>query len=107
MAVDVRLADTLSTLLAQSSPEMWTALEITGTARDPGVAVVCAIRTDEKPGAGAPVPGLTLLRGRQRPALTALNPLSDNRLDAKPVRLSEDLLDQLQWPAGRAEVAPV
>jgi type VII secretion protein EccE len=107
VAADGQLADTLSKLLAHSSPEMWTALEITGTATDPAVTVVCAIRTDDKPGAGAPIPGLTLLRGRQRPALNALNPLSDHRLDAKPVRLAEDLLDQLQWPAGRAEVAPV
>lgn len=107
VTVDARLTDTLAELWAHSSPETWTALEITGTATDPGITVVCAIRSDDKPGARAPIPGLTLLRGRQRPALNALNPLSDNRLDANPVRLSEDLLDQLQWPAGRAATVPV
>jgi type VII secretion protein EccE len=107
VTVDGRLADTLSALWAHPSPEKWTALEISGTATEPGLTVVCAIRNDDKPAAGAPIPGLTLLRGRQRPALNALNPLSDNRLDAKPVRLPEDLLDQLQWPAGHAAVAPV
>jgi hypothetical protein len=74
-------------------------LEFTGTANDPGVAVVCAIRSShDKPGATAPIAGLTLLRGRQRPAIDALNPLSVDRLDAKPMRLSDGLLTNLRWP---------
>jgi hypothetical protein len=73
-------------------------LEITGTANDPGVSVVCTIRSADKPGATAPVAGLTLLRGRQRPAIDALNPLSADRLDGKSIPLSEGLLTNLRWP---------
>jgi type VII secretion protein EccE len=105
--VDDRLPETLAWIWTLPSPETWTALEITGTATDPGIAVVCTVRSEDKPGAAGPIPGLTLLRGRQRPAIDALNPLSVDRLDARPVPLSGDLLDQLQWPAGRAATAPV
>ena len=70
-------------------------MEITGTATDPGVAVVCTIRSKAKAGAAAPIPGLTLLRGRQRPAIDSLSPLSVNRLEASPVQLSEELLPNL------------
>ncbi|MET0757696.1 MAG: hypothetical protein ABWY39_07000, partial [Mycobacterium sp.] len=35
----------------------------------------CAFRTDDRPGATAPMLGLTPQRGRHRPALDALNPL--------------------------------
>jgi type VII secretion protein EccE len=107
VAVDARLPETLAEVWAMPSPEMWTALEITGIPTDPGVAVVCTVRTVDKPPKAAPIPGLTLLRGRQRPAINALNPLSVERLDAKPSRLPENLLDHLQWPAGRAVTAPV
>jgi type VII secretion protein EccE len=93
-----RLPETLAEVWALPSPETWTALEITGTATDPGIAVVCTIRSGDKPGAAAPNAGLTLLRGRQRPAIDALNPLSLDRLDAKPVPLSEGLLTDLRWP---------
>jgi type VII secretion protein EccE len=106
-AVGDRLPDTLAEVRALPSPETWTALEITGSATDPGIAVVCAVRSQDKPGAAGPVRGLTLLRGRQRPAIEALNPLSVDRLEGKAVPLSEDLLDELQWAAGRAAAAPV
>jgi hypothetical protein len=59
------------------------------------------------PGASAPIPRLTLLRGRQRPAIDALNPLSVDRLDARPTPLPKGLLDQLQWPVSRAVTEPV
>ena len=107
VAVDNRLPETLAEVWALPSPETWTVLEITGTATDPGIAVVCTVRSEDKPGASGPIPDLTLLRGRQRPAIHALNPLSVDRLDVSPVPLSEDLLDQLRWPAGRAATAPV
>lgn len=107
VAVDDRLPQTLTEIWALSSPETWTALEITGTATDPGVAVLCTLRSDDKPGARGPIQGLTLQGGRQRPAIDALNPLSVDRFDAKPVPLSEDLLDHVQWPAGRAATASV
>ena len=107
LAVNDRLPETLTEVWALPSPETWTALEITGTATDPAVAVVCTVRSDDKPGASGPIAGLTLLRGRQRPAIEALNPLSTDRLDAQPVQLSVALLDQLQWQAGRAATASV
>jgi type VII secretion protein EccE len=104
VAVDDWLPETLAGVWTLPPPETWTALEITGTATDPGIAVVCTVRSEDKPGAAGPIPRLTLLRGRQRPAI---DPLSVDRLDARPVPLSGDLLDQLQWPAGRAATAPV
>jgi type VII secretion protein EccE len=107
VAVDDRLAYTLAEVSALPSPETWIALEITGTAADPGVAVVCALRSDGRPSAKPPVAGLTLLRGRQRPALNALNPLSAGRLEAKPVPLHPELLNGLQWRVGRSATAPV
>jgi type VII secretion protein EccE len=107
VAIGDRLPETLAGVCAWPSPETWTALEITGTTSDPGIAVVCTIRLQDKPGAAGSVPGLTLLRGRQRPAIDALNPLSVDRLEAKPVPLSEDLLDQLRWAAGLVATAPV
>jgi type VII secretion protein EccE len=105
VTVDDRLAETLTEVWALPSPETWTALEITGT--DPGVAVVCTVRSEGKPGASAPIPRLTLLRGRQRPAIDALNPLSVDRLDARPTPLPKGLLDELQWPISRAVTEPV
>jgi type VII secretion protein EccE len=107
VAVNDRLPETLAEVWALPSPETWTALEISGTATDPGVAVVCKVRSEDKPGVAAPIPGLTLLRGRQRPTIDGLNPLSVDRLDGAPVPLPKDLLDQLQWPSGRAVTAPV
>jgi type VII secretion protein EccE len=105
VAVDDGLADTLDEIRSLPSPETWTALEITGTAANPGIAVVCAVRTDDRPPRSAPIRGLTLLRGRQRPALTTLHPLSADRLDARPVALPVDLLDRLRWPAGSSAAA--
>jgi len=98
ITVDDRLPEILAEVSALLSPETWTALEITGTAADPDVAVVCTIRSDDKPGATAPIAGLNLLRGRQRPAIDALNPLWMHRLDAKPVPLHQGLLTKLRWP---------
>jgi ESX secretion system protein EccE len=98
VAVDDQLAETLAAVWAGPSSEIWTAMEITGTATDPGVAVVCTIRSEDKPGAAAPIQGLTLLRGRQRPAIDSLSLLSVKRLEAFPVPLSEDLLTSVYWP---------
>jgi type VII secretion protein EccE len=107
VAVDDRFPDTLAEVRALLSPETWTALEITGTAADPGIAVVCALRSDDRPSAKPPVAGLTLLGGRQRPALNALNPLSAGRLETKPVPLHPDLLNGLHWRASRTATAAV
>ncbi|MGH3674830.1 MAG: type VII secretion protein EccE [Mycobacterium sp.] len=79
VAADDSLDQTLSAVRSHESREIWTALEFSGTATKPTVVAGCAIRTDERP-ASAPLPGLTPQRGRQRPALEALHPLSVQRL---------------------------
>lgn len=38
--------------------EAWTALEISGTTTHPNIAAACAFRTDDRPGATAPMLGL-------------------------------------------------
>jgi hypothetical protein len=58
------------------SSEIWTALEITGTAAD---SAACAIRTNDKP---VTIAGATPLNGRHRPVLDAISPLSVQRLAA-------------------------
>ncbi|HKH53516.1 MAG TPA: hypothetical protein VKA77_17340 [Mycobacterium sp.] len=98
VTVDDRLPETLAEVWSLPSPETWTALEITGTATDSGTAVVCTVRSHNRPGSAAPIPGLTLLRGRQRHAIDALNPLSVDRLEAGPVSLTEAVLGNLRWP---------
>lgn len=80
--VDDRLADTLAEIRSLPSHDTWTALEFTGAATKPSVSAVCALRTGERPATGAPIAALTPLRGRHRAALTALDPLSTERLDA-------------------------
>jgi type VII secretion protein EccE len=80
--VDDRLANTLAEIRALPSQDTWTALEFTGVATKPSVSAVCALRTTERPAAAAPIPALQPLRGRHRAALTALDPLSTERLHA-------------------------
>jgi type VII secretion protein EccE len=69
--------DVLTDVRALSAPEIWTALELTGTAADTRYAAACAVRSGDKP---AGMAGMTPLNGRHRPALAALNPLSVERL---------------------------
>jgi type VII secretion protein EccE len=78
--VDDRLADTLDEIRSLPSVETWTALEYTGKATDPQLSVACALRTAERPTTRAPIRALTPLRGRHRPALSALSPQSTDRL---------------------------
>jgi type VII secretion protein EccE len=80
------LDETLAAIAALESPETWTALEFTGDPAAPGLVVGCAVRTTQRPGAKAPVTGLTPVPGRHRPALEALHPLSSTRLTGDPVR---------------------
>jgi len=91
VTVGDRFTDTLAEVQALPSREIWTALEFTGTATNPGIAAMCAIRTEDLPAATAPIQGLVPVRGRQRPALEALNPLCADRLDAASVPFSDDL----------------
>lgn len=91
VAVTDTLADTLAGVRALSARELWTVLEFVGEPSQPQLVVGCAVYTDERPGAKAPVPGLTPQQGQHRLALQALSPLSAVRLDGIPV----DALDVL------------
>jgi hypothetical protein len=95
------IGDALAQVWALPSSEIWTALEITGTATDLRVAAACAIRSDDKPEA---IAGGTPLNGRHRAGLDALSLLSVQRLSVAPVPLGAGLPERLQWPveAGRA-----
>lgn len=96
---DDDLPGTLTQVRSQSAREIWTALEIAQAA--PGglytVTAACALRTDAAPSSAAPVAGLTLERGNQRPVLTALDPLSTQRLPGH-TEAPADLLSRLDWP---------
>ncbi|GAB2997040.1 type VII secretion protein EccE [Mycobacterium bourgelatii] len=104
VSVDSGLADRLTAIRSHPARETWTALEI-ASASGPGsqltVAAACAFRTDERPGGGVPVGGLTPQRGSQWSALLALDPLSTQRLDGHTTATG-DLLNQLVWPAPAA-----
>jgi type VII secretion protein EccE len=107
---DEAFPETLNAIRSHAAVETWTALEIAGSG-DSGVhtvAVASAFRTDAEPGTAAPVPGLTPQRGNQRPALTALDPSSTQRLDGHTVAPA-GLLTGLDWPipAVGAHRAPV
>jgi type VII secretion protein EccE len=96
--VDEGLSERLVEVWSHPTRETWTALEFSGTANQPSVVAVCALRTEEAP-AGPPLPGLRVLRGRQRPLLAALDPRSVDRLepDGAAVRLPCGLLDGVVW----------
>lgn len=94
------LPETLAAVRAQQAREIWTALEIADSGAHYTVAAACALRTDTAPGGAAPVAGLTLERGNQRPALQALDPLSTRRLDGH-TQAPADLLERLNWPTAQ------
>jgi type VII secretion protein EccE len=94
--IDERLGDRLAEVWSLAARETWTALELGGTANAPTVAVGCAFRTDEAP-AKAPLPGLQVQRGLQRPLLMALDPRSIDLLEANAAPLSDGVLDHLEW----------
>jgi type VII secretion protein EccE len=71
-------AASLEEVSGVSTAELWTAVEISGTAADLRATAVCAIRTPDKPVA---IEGLTPLNGRHRPVLDALSPTSTQRID--------------------------
>jgi type VII secretion protein EccE len=98
---DSGLPETLAAVRGQQAREIWTALEISDSAGRRTVAAVCALRTDAAPGSAAPVPGLTLERGNQRPALEAMDPLSTRRLGGH-AQAPADLLERLDWPVPAA-----
>jgi hypothetical protein len=65
-------------------------------ANSPTVAVMCAFRTDDAR-AKAPLPGLEVQRGLQKPLLIALDPRSVDRLDVDAVLLPDGVLDRMGW----------
>ena len=86
VAVDAALADTLAEIRSQRALEIWTAVEITGTATDHSVVAACAFRTAGKPAAAAPLAGLIPQHGNHRVALRALSPGSVHLLGGRPGR---------------------
>ncbi|MGE2713185.1 type VII secretion protein EccE [Mycolicibacterium litorale] len=107
VTVDERLAETLDAVASHPSAETWTAVDIVGEPQHPEVIVGCTLRTPDKPRARGPLPGLTPQRGRQRPAVQALHPLSDERLEGRATPVTEDVLHGLRWPAGRCRAVDV
>lgn len=63
VAADADLAATLEAIRGLDATEVWSAIEITGSRTAPALAAACAVRTEQKPGAGMPLPGLTAERG--------------------------------------------
>lgn len=94
VAVTDDLADTLVSISTLSS-QVWTALEFTGDPAHPDLTVAAAVRTEERPAAKGPRKGLTPVRGRQRPALEALSPLSPARLEGNATALPDAVLTRL------------
>jgi type VII secretion protein EccE len=97
--VDTALPNTLAAIWSYPVREVWTALEVAGVGADQTLAVACAFRTDAAPGAGGPLPGLISQAGIQRAALSALDPLSSQRLDGHVVLPEALLLERLRWPS--------
>jgi type VII secretion protein EccE len=97
--VDTALPNTLAAIWSYPVREVWTALEIAGSGSSRTLAVACALRTDGRPGPRGPLPGLMSQSGNQRPALTALHPLSTQRLDGHSPLPEALLLTRLRWPS--------
>jgi type VII secretion protein EccE len=83
-----------------SASEIWTVLEFSSDTRHSVVAAACAVRTEAAP--DVPAAGLVSLRGRQRPVLAAMDPLSVQRLGTPVTELSAELLARLSWPLAAA-----
>src|SRR6185437_2546435 len=104
--VDTALPNTLAAIWSYPVREVWTAVEISGSGENQTLAVACAFRTDAKQSASGPLPGLISKSGIQRAALTALDPLSNQRLDGHVVLPESLLLERLRW-ASTAQPQPV
>lgn len=102
---DAALPETLAAIASYPARERWTVLEIAddGAGRRT-VAVGCALRTGTAPkgGAAGPPAGLHPHTGSHGAALTALHPLSTQRLDGHSA-LPADLLARLRWPSAAAQ----
>jgi type VII secretion protein EccE len=100
---DTALPNTLAAIWSYPVREAWTALELTGSGDEQTLAVACAFHTDAPPAAGGPLPGLISQAGNQRPALTALHPLSSQQLDGHVDLPEALLLARLRWPTAIAQ----
>lgn len=105
--VDSALPDMLAAIRSHAARETWTVLEIGGAKDRLTLAVACAFRSEGRPSASAPLPGLTPQNGNHWPALMALDPISTCRLDGH-TDVPVGLLERLRWPsaAGRARSRP-
>lgn len=104
--VDTALPNTLAAIWSYPIREVWTVLEVAGAGAEQTLAVGCAFRTDAAPGASGPLPGLVSQAGIQRAALSALDPLSSQRLADHVVLPDALLLERLRW-ASTAQPQPV
>jgi type VII secretion protein EccE len=95
--VDTALPNTLAAIWSYPVREVWTAAEVSGSGDDQTLAVACAFLTEAAPGASGPLPGLVSKSGIQRAALTALDPLSGQRLDGHVALPESLLLERLRW----------
>lgn len=101
--VDSALPNTLAAIWSYPVRETWTTLEVTGSGEEQTLAAACAFHTDAPPAAGGPLPGLISHSGNHRPALTALHPLSTQRLDGHVAPPEALLLTRLRWPSTVAQ----
>ena len=104
--VDTALPNTLAAIWSYPVREVWSAAEVSGAGDDQTLAVACAFVTDAAPGASGPLPGLISKSGIQRAALTALDPLSSQRLDGHLPLPESLLLERLRW-ASTARLQPI
>lgn len=104
--VDTALPNTLAAIWSYPVREVWTAAEVSGAGDEQTLAVACAFRTDARPAPNGPLPGLISKSGIQRAAVTALDPLSRERLDGHVLLPDSLLLERLRW-ASTAEPQPV
>jgi type VII secretion protein EccE len=104
--VDTALPNTLAAIWSYPVREVWTVLEVAGAGAEQTLAVGCAFRTDAAPGATGPLPGLISQAGIQRAALSALDPLSSQRLAGHVVVPDALLLERLRW-ASTAQPQPI
>lgn len=104
LRVDDRLSDTFAAIWAADASEIWTVVEIAGTAERRTVAAGCALRTDDRAPAAGPLPGLDAEHGNHRAALQALHPLSGRRLPGH-TDAPEPVIAQLRWPTSAAQTA--
>nr|WP_084206688.1 type VII secretion protein EccE [Segniliparus rugosus] len=75
--------------------ERWVALELAGAPRAPRLAVVCALRTGDKPAPRAPLAGLEPCSGEHLPVLRALRPQVADQLGGESAEVTAELLGEL------------